>query len=130
MSHRKEKLEEQIKRIVSELLIREIKDPRIGFITVTGVELAKDYATARIGISVLGDARDFRKSMEGLQSAAPYIQHRVGKSLGIRITPKISFFPDSSIAEGTAMVHLLNTLEESEKREEDHTDADDDANDE
>ncbi|MBN2158178.1 MAG: 30S ribosome-binding factor RbfA [Spirochaetes bacterium] len=128
MSHRKEKLEEQIKRIVSELLIREIKDPRIGFVTVTGVDLAKDFSTARIGISVLGDARDFRKSMEGLQSATSYIQHRVGKSLGIRITPKILFFPDSSIAEGTAMVHLLNTLEASEKKEECQTDSDDDAN--
>jgi ribosome-binding factor A len=118
MSYRREKLEEQIKRIVSELLVRgEIKDPRIGFATVTGVELAKDYSTAKIGVSVLGDPRDLRKTLEGLKSATPYIQHRVGKSLGIRVTPKISFFLDSSLVEGVNMVDLLNRLEDTEKKE-------------
>jgi ribosome-binding factor A len=116
MSYRREKLEEQIKRIVSELLIRDIKDPRIGFATVTGVELAKDYSTAKIGISVLGDPRDIRKTLEGLQSATPYIQHRVGKSLGIRVTPKVLFFLDSSLVEGVNMVNILNKLEEAEKK--------------
>lgn len=115
MGYRKEKLEEQIRRIVSELLIREIKDPRIGFATITGVELAKDYSTARIGVSVLGEPRDLRKTFEGIQSATPFIQHRVGKSLSIRITPKILFYLDSSIAEGTRMVNILNTLEEAER---------------
>jgi ribosome-binding factor A len=116
MSYRKEKLEEQIKRIISELLIREIKDPRIGFATITGVELAKDFSTAKVGISVLGNPRDIRKTLEGIRSATPYIQHRVGKALGIRITPKLTFFPDSSIAESTEMVNLLNKLEESERK--------------
>ncbi|MBN1497495.1 MAG: 30S ribosome-binding factor RbfA [Spirochaetes bacterium] len=115
MSYRKEKLEEQIRRIVSELLIREIKDPRIGFATITGVELARDYTTARIGVSVLGEPRDLRKTLEGIQSATPFIQHRLGKSLGIRVTPRISFYLDSSIAEGTRMVNLLNNLEEAER---------------
>ena len=122
MHYRKERLEEQIKRIVSELLIREIKDPRIGFATITGVELAKDYSTAKIGISVLGDPRDMRKTLEGLKSATPYVQHRVGKSLGMRNTPKVSFFLDSSLADGVNMVNLLNTLEEAESKHEEHSD--------
>jgi ribosome-binding factor A len=124
MAYRKEKLEEQIKRIVSELLIREIKDPRIGFATITGVELSKDRSQAKIGVSVLGDPRDLRKTMEGLHSALPYIQHRMGKALGIRVIPRISFFTDSSIVDGVNMVHLLNKLEEAEKKE--HTDGEDD----
>lgn len=123
MAYRKEKLEEQIKRIVSELLIREIKDPRIGFATITGVELSKDYAQARIGVSVLGDPRDLRKTMEGLQSAVPYIQHRTGKALGIRVIPKLTFYLDSSLVEGVNMVNLLDKLEEAEAKE--HTDEDD-----
>ena len=117
MSYRKQKLEGQIKRIVSELLIKEIKDPRIGFSTITAVELSSDLSKAEIGISVLGNAKDIRKTLEGLNSAKPYIQHRVGKSLGIRVTPKLQFYLDSSIAEGTRMVHLLNTLEQSEQKE-------------
>jgi ribosome-binding factor A len=126
MSYRKEKLEEQIRRIVSELLIKEIKDPRIGFATITGVELAKDYSTAKIGVSVLGDPRDIRKTLEGVQSATPYIQHRVGKSLSIRITPKISFYLDSSIADATRMVNILNTLEEAERGKDKEGDAGED----
>jgi ribosome-binding factor A len=122
MSYRKEKLEELIKRIVSELLIKEIKDPRIGFTTITSVEISKDLSRAKIGISVLGDARDLRKTVEGLNSATPYIQHRVGKSLSIRVTPRISFFLDSSIAEGTRMVHLLNSLEQSEQKDKNEDD--------
>ena len=116
MAYRKEKLEEQIRRIVSELLIRDIKDPRIGFATITGVELSKDYAQAKIGISVLGDPRDLRKTLEGLQSALPYIQHRTGKALGIRVMPKISFFLDSSIVDGVNMVDLLNTWKRPNQR--------------
>ena len=114
MSYRKEKLEEQIHRIVSDLLIKDIKDPRIGFATVTSVELSADRSHASIGISVLGEPRDIRKTLEGITSATAYIQHRVGKGLGIRVTPRISFFLDSSIADSTRMVDLLNKLEESE----------------
>ncbi len=113
MGYRKERLEEQIKRTVSELLIREIKDPRIGFATVTGVELSKDYSEARIGISVLGEPRDVRKSIEGIRSATPYIQHRLGKGLSLRNTPRVSFFLDSSVAEGVRMVELIDRLEPS-----------------
>jgi len=116
MAYRKEKLEEQIKRIISELLIREIKDPRIGFATITGVELSKDHSVAKVGVSVLGDPRELRKTMEGLTSALPYIQHRMVKALGIRVIPKISFFLDSSIVDGVNMVNLLDKLEESESR--------------
>lgn len=119
MSHRKEKIQEQIHRLVSDLLIRDIKDPRIGFATVTSVELNGDWTQAMIGISVLGEPRDMRKTLEGLNSATAYIQHRVGKGLGIRSTPRISFFLDSSIADGVRMVGLLNKLEvtESDGRE-------------
>lgn len=112
MSYRKEKLEEQIKRLVSELIIRELKDPRVGFITITSVAISDDYGSARIGVSVLGDAREMRKSMEGLNSACGFIQSRVGKAMRLRHTPRFEFFPDASIAEGVRMVDLLNKLED------------------
>ena len=111
MGYRKERLEEQIKRTVSELLIREIKDPRIGFATVTGVELSKDYSEARIGISVLGESREVRKTIEGLRSATPYVQHRLGKNLSLRNTPRISFYLDTSVAEGVRRVEMIDGLE-------------------
>jgi ribosome-binding factor A len=80
MAYRKEKLEELIKRSVSDFLLTEIKDPRIGFVTVTRVELTKDYSIARVGISVLGNPREIRKSYEGLKSAAGFVQHHLVKA--------------------------------------------------
>ena len=118
MSIRKERLEELIKRIVSDLLIKEIKDPRIGFITITGVELSRDYSYARIGVSVLGSPREMRQTLEGLKSAAGFIQHKVGKNIRLRVTPRIDFFLDSSVADGVEMVNLLDDLVNDKDREE------------
>jgi ribosome-binding factor A len=110
MAYRKQKLEEQIKRLVSELMIKEIKDPRIGFATLTGVDLNKDMSLARIGVSVFGDPRDLRKTIEGLNSAKNFIQHRVSKALEIRTSPRIEFYLDSSLSEGVRMVGKIEDL--------------------
>lgn len=110
MGYRKEKIEELIKRVVSEVLLTELKDPRIGFTTVTGVNLSKDYSVAKVGISILGSAREMRKTLEGLDSSIGYVQHRVGKELKLRQTPRIQFALDPSIAEGTEMVDFLEKL--------------------
>lgn len=118
MAYRKEKLEELIKRVVSELLIKDIKDPRIGFATITGVDLSKDYSVARIGISVIGTPRDIRKTLEGLNSAVGYIQHKVGKSIRVKSTPKIEFFLDASVADGAEMISLIESLNEENNSDE------------
>jgi len=114
MPYRKQKLEQQIRRLVSEVLIKEIKDPRIGFVTITGVEINADFSLARIGVSILGDAREMRKSLEGLVSARGFIQSKVGKAMNLRHTPKFEFYPDASVAEGVRMVDLLNSLEKDQ----------------
>jgi len=110
MAHRKEKLEELIKRKTADFLLTEIKDPRIGFVSVTKVELSKDFLQAYIGVSVLGGQRDIRKSLEGLNSAAGYIQRYLGKEISIKHIPKIEFRLDSSLSEGVRMVDLINSL--------------------
>ena len=110
MAHRKEKLEELIKRKTADFLLTEIKDPRIGFVSVTKVELSKDLSQAGINVSVLGGPRDIRKSLEGLNSAAGYIQRYLGKEISIRHIPKIEFCLDSSLSEGARMVDLINDL--------------------
>lgn len=117
--YKKERLEEQIRRLVSELLIKDIKDPRIGFVTITGVEMSKDYSLARVGISILGTAREMRMSLEGLESARGYIQHRVGKSLKVRVIPRIEFYPDGSVAEGVDMVDLIDSVAPEDRDDED-----------
>ena len=115
MPYRKEKIEEQIRRLISELIIKDIKDPRVGFVSITGVKLSSDKKYAKVGISILGSPRDIRKSFEGLKSATGYIQHRVGKGLAMRNTPRLGFFLDSSVADGVSMVDLLENLDGVEK---------------
>lgn len=116
MSFRKQKLETQIKKLVGTLIVREIKDPRIGFVTVTNVELSRDYAYADVYVSVLGDDNDKKKTLLGLQSARGFIQYRVGKALSIRTIPEIRFHLDTSIEKGVDMVNLLEKLEKESSK--------------
>jgi len=109
--YRKEKLEAEIRRVIADTFLKEIKDPRIGFLTVTGVKLSKDYTSARVGISVIGDERAKKLSLAGAESAAGYIQHIVGKAIRMRIVPRIIFHLDSSIEEGVRMVGLIDDLD-------------------
>ena len=97
MKYRKNRLEELIRRIVSEIILRELKDPRIGFVTVTGVELSKDYSEARIGVSILGSTTEVRKSMEGIRSSSGYVQKLLGRELKIRTLPRVYFYLDKSV---------------------------------
>ncbi len=125
MKHRKDRLEELIKRIVSEIIFRELKDPRIGFVTVTGVELSKDLAEAKIGISILGTSTEVRKSMEGIRSSSGFVQKLLGKELKIRNVPRVHFFLDKSVEEGVELVNRIETLAGVKKSqdESDETDA-------
>ncbi len=110
MKYRKDRLEELIRRIVSEIIMRELKDPRIGFVTVTGVELSKDYAEARIGISILGSTTDVRKGMEGIRSSSGFVQKLLGKELKIRNTPRIYFYLDKTVEEAVDMIGKIDNL--------------------
>ncbi len=125
MAYRKDKIEELIRRVVSEIIISEIKDPRIGFTTITKVELNRDFSEVEIGISVLGTPKEMRKTIEGLRSATGYVQHRLGKEIRLRHVPHISFVLDGSVADGVRMVDLIDSLDipkdESNESDEDES---------
>jgi ribosome-binding factor A len=110
-SYRKERLEELIKRVIAETLLREIKDPRIGFVTVTKVKLSKDLSIGDVWISVIGEEKEKKLSMAGIHSAGGYIQRIVGKNIKIRSIPKLRFHLDTSIEQGVKMVHMLENLD-------------------
>lgn len=112
--YRKQKIEEEIKRIIGDALLKEIKDPRIGFATVSSVSLNRDYTVADVGISIIGDESDKKKSMKGLISAENYIQFVIGKNMRLRNTPKVKFHLDTSIEEGVNMVAKLERLAKDE----------------
>jgi ribosome-binding factor A len=92
---RYEKVAEQIKVIVAELLGRRVKDPRLGFVTITDVRMTGDGRDATVFYTVMGDAADHAGTEAALRSATGMIRSTVGKKLGMKFTPTITFVPDT-----------------------------------
>jgi len=89
MTQRQERVEELLKVEISEILQREIQDPRIGFVTVTDVEITPDLRYARVFISIMGDKTKRDESMKALKHAAGFIRSELGKRIRMRVTPEI-----------------------------------------
>jgi ribosome-binding factor A len=110
MPHRPERVREFVKEQVSDIIQHHVKDPRIGFVSVTAVELSGDLRHAKIFVSVLGDAQAKTDTMAGLQSAQGYVRGELGRRLQMRFTPEISFRLDESIERGTRVVTLIREV--------------------
>ncbi len=108
--YRKERIEEQIKQVIGEALLKEVKDPRIGFVTISSVKLSKDKSVADIGVSIIGSESEKRKSMMGMASASSFLQHVIATEMNLRITPKIRFHLDTSIEESVRMDGLIDSI--------------------
>lgn len=107
MTLRREKLQELFKEETSAILQRRLRDPRIGFVSVTDVELSPDLRHAKIFVSVLGDEEAKRRTMEGLERAAGFVRSELGRRITLRHTPEILFRLDDSIERGTRITALL-----------------------
>lgn len=110
MTHRPEKVEQFIKEELSLILQREVRDPRIGFVSVTDVEVSQDLRHARIFVSVLGNPEEKAATMAGLSSASRYIRRALGQRLQMRFTPDIAFRLDESIERGSRVMKLLGEV--------------------
>ncbi|MCL2766627.1 MAG: 30S ribosome-binding factor RbfA, partial [Peptococcaceae bacterium] len=97
MSYRSERLAEAIKKEVSELLREEIKDPRIGFVSITAVRVSKDFRYADIFASVFGEAAEQKAAMAALAKARGFVRSELGKRIRLRHIPEINFKLDESI---------------------------------
>jgi ribosome-binding factor A len=107
---RAERLAEVIKTEVSEIIQRDLKDPRIGFASITDVEVTADLRLARIYVSVLGDAAAKRRTMTGLERARGHVRSELGARLALRYMPEISFRLDESIEHGARVVSLIRKV--------------------
>lgn len=112
MSQRTARLDSQIRQELMELLQREMKDPRIGFATITRVETARDLGHARVWISVYGSEEEQERSIDALRDAAPWLRRRLGERLHIRHVPELSMRRDDSIETGDRVLRLLREIEE------------------
>lgn len=111
---RQERLSDQIRAEVAEMIAGELKDPRIGFTTVTRVELSGDLHHARVLVSVLGNDEARQATLEGLSSAAGYLRHEIGRRLRMRRVPELTFVLDRGAEEGLKIETLLQKLKQEQ----------------
>jgi ribosome-binding factor A len=104
------RVSEQIKKELSSIIQMELKDPRIGFITVTGVETTSDLSQAKIYLSVLGSDEQKEATLKALASATGFLRSELGKRMKLRHTPVLLFKFDSSIEYGSRIETLLDEL--------------------
>lgn len=112
MSFRPERLAEAIKKEISELLREELKDPRIGFVSITSVEVSKDLRYANVFVSVFGEPAQQKASIEALQKAQGFIRGELGRRIRLRYTPEITFKLDQSISHGSRIIALMEEVRE------------------
>lgn len=108
---RVEKVQEFIKQEISRIIFDGLKDPRVGFVTVTRVECSRDLRLAKVYFSVLGEKSKRLSTMEALNHAKGYIRSNVGKALNIRFTPELAFHLDESLDASENIQRLLNEAE-------------------
>jgi len=109
------RISEEIKKIVSNAIMSELKDPRISSMTsVTEVEVTKDLRYAKIYVSVLGSQFDKEETLKGLESGKGFIRKEIGNKLSLRYTPEPIFYLDKSIEHGLKISKLLNEIKDSE----------------
>jgi len=109
MKHRQKRIEELLKELCSEI-IRELKDPRIGFTTVTGVTISPDLQQAKVLVSVMGEPKVQQQTLEGLKNSHGFFKKRLGENLHLRHIPNLTFHLDDSLDHGIRIMELLQSI--------------------
>jgi ribosome-binding factor A len=104
---RMRRVDEAMRAVLSDAIATDLKDPRVGFVTVTGVKTSPDLRHARVYVSVLGDDDERAATIEGLRSAHGFLQRRVASELTLKHTPALSFEYDGSVDRGMRVSELL-----------------------
>jgi ribosome-binding factor A len=110
MVKRSDKVSEEIHHLVSQLLIKGLKDPRIGFVTITGVKLTTDLRQATVYFTVIGSDEEKKNSAAGLNSAKGFIRKEIGQALKMRFTPEVQFKYDTSAEYGFHIESILKEI--------------------
>lgn len=111
---RREKVSAALKRELSDIIHNELNDPRLGFITVTGVDLTADLRCAKVFFSVLGKEEDYKKTKEALHSALGFIRKLIAQRIGLRFTPELIFKEDHSVEYSIRIEEMLSQIKEGE----------------
>jgi ribosome-binding factor A len=115
---------EQIKKEIVDIVRNEVKDPRVGFVTITEVEASGDLQHATVFVSVMGNEEQRKETMEALQKATGFIRAEVGRRVRLRRTPELHFKLDTSLDYSTRISQVLRDLKEGEKENEPQSESD------
>jgi len=116
-ARRNERLSQEIREDVARI-VGQLKDPRIGFVTVTRVELTPDLRTAHVHVGILGGGPDREKTLVGLRQAAGFVRRELGRRLHVRHTPEIAFHYDEGLDATDRVAQLLDEVRPSEEDDE------------
>lgn len=111
-SHRPERVSELIRQAVGAFLTADVRDPRIGFVTVVGVDVSPDLSHANVRVSVMGTEEEKAKSLEGLASAARYLRPQLARELSLRTNPELHFHLDRGLEHAQRIDRVLKELKE------------------
>lgn len=120
MFSRSDRIAEEIKRVTSEIIANDLKDPRIkGLISVTDVDVTKDLRNAKIYVSIYGDESVKQESFEGLKSAEQFVRWEIGQKVVMKYLPEITFVLDESIEKGFRIFKLLEEVKKQDEEKDD-----------
>jgi ribosome-binding factor A len=114
-NRRPEQVAETLRQVVTDALMREVRDPRVGFVTVTAVRVTNELSHATVMVSVPGDDAARDRALEGLRSAAGFLRSRVAKTLTTRTVPELHFELDRGLAHAARIDELLNEIRREEQ---------------
>lgn len=109
-SRRPEQVGETLRQVITDALARQVRDPRVGFVTVTAVLVSNDLSHARVMVSVPGEESEKTRAIEGLQSAAGFLRSRAARTLTTRSVPQLHFELDRGLEHAARINELLNTV--------------------
>jgi ribosome-binding factor A len=112
---RQQRVESELQRVVAELIAREVKDPRVGMVTITAVQVAPDMGSARVLFVPFGDRHAPDEVAEGLRRAAGFLRGEVGRRLGLRHAPRLDFEYDASIERADRLTKLIDEAVRNEQ---------------
>jgi len=104
------RLNEQLRRELSELIQRQVRDPRVGHVTMTGVDVARDLGSAKVYVRTGGTSEEMSVTLEGLAAAAPFLRTALGRTLHVRKMPELRFQPDRSYEHAQRIEQVLSEV--------------------
>src|SRR5688500_1535168 len=114
LSHRIERISEQLREEVSQILATDVADPGVGLVTVSRVKVSPDLSLARVYWTLLGDAAERKRTTKALQRAAPFVRHVLATRLTLRRVPEVTFHFDEGLAAHARVEEILNEIQQVE----------------